>query len=170
MKSRQNKKKSLYILQFFLRAQFCVLKHFISFRPEFVNCLKLFKNEFSRPQNGWTVTPARSVSSLSSGISNRCGTARRSGWDRYLPLLSRPVNLLHSSLGPVESGTDIFLGNNQLSVSEHAALSHSTTVGSVGRRCAANVHPNVPPSPWWALNSRCACVTAATSPSLTKSE
>lgn len=153
-----------------------MLKHFISFRPQFVKRLKLLKNEFFRPQNGWTVTPARSVSSPSSGISNRCGTARRSGWDRYFttPLLRRPVNaLLHSWLSPAASGTDIFLVNRGgLAFWEWtcSTVSHSTTAGSVGRRCVANVHPNVPPSPWWALNSRCVCVTAATSPSLTKSE
>lgn len=153
-----------------------MLKHFISFGPQFVNRLKLFKNEFFRPQNGWTVTPARNVSSPSSGISNRCGTARRSGWDRYFTvrLLRRPVTaLLHSSLSPAESGTDIFLVSNSGSAFCEwtcSTVSHSTTVGSVGRRCAANVPPNVPPSPWWALNSRCVCVTAATSPSLTKSE
>lgn len=43
----------------------------------------MFKMCFARPQSGWTVTPVRSVSSLSSGTSNRCGTVRRSAYDRY---------------------------------------------------------------------------------------
>lgn len=34
-----------------------------------------------------------------------------------------------------------------LCVSDCATLSLSTTAGSVGRQCVANVHPNVPPSP-----------------------
>lgn len=38
---------------------------------------KAFLNVLFRPQNGWTVTPVRSASSPSSGISSRCGTARR---------------------------------------------------------------------------------------------
>ena len=46
----------------------------------------------------------------------------------------------------------------------------STTAGSAARRCAANVHPSAPPSPSWALSLRCVCVTAATSPSPTRSE
>lgn len=35
-----------------------------------------------RPQSGWTVTPVRSVSSHSSGTSNKCGIVRRLACDR----------------------------------------------------------------------------------------
>lgn len=45
--------------------------------------LKYVKMCLHRLQNGWTVTPVRSVSSLSSGTSNRCGTVRKSAYDRY---------------------------------------------------------------------------------------
>lgn len=146
-----------------------MLKHFISFRPQVSNFLKM---NFSDPRMaGQWLLPEVWAALL---LEFQTDVGQQEDRVETGTLLSRPVNaLLHRSLSPVESGTDIFLVNNSGSAFCEwtcSPVSHSTTVGSVGRRCAANVHPNVPPSPWWALNSRCVCVTAATSPSLTKSE
>lgn len=61
----------------------------LSLGSENWNGWNFLKMPFFRRQNGWTATPARSVSSLSSGISSRCGTARRSVWDRYVSVFCK---------------------------------------------------------------------------------
>lgn len=137
----------------------------LSLGSENWNGWNFLKMPFFRRQNGWTATPARSVSSLSSGISSRCGTARRSVWDRYVSVFCKKKKKKNYE------GPDMtwLITVEHLCGCECATVFLSTTAGSVGRQCVANVRPNVPPSPWWASSSRCACVTAATSPSLTKS-
>ena len=46
----------------------------------------------------------------------------------------------------------------------------STTAGNAARRCAGSVAASAPPTPSWALSSRCGCVTPASTPSRRKSE